>query len=86
MSGVLDLILSPVIAISFVVFIVYLIHGYLATQPSAASGVPWVGKGSSRFFSRTKASFLSITRMQEWMETGYQKVGTPWQYCDGTSV
>ncbi|KAI4185316.1 MAG: hypothetical protein L6R41_004203 [Letrouitia leprolyta] len=72
MSGILEGLVSPFLAIPFLIVVLYSFFSTLESKSSLPSRIPWVGKGSSRFFSGTKASFLSITRMQQWMAEGYK--------------
>lgn len=74
MLDIYQQLLSPVIVVPLLILTIYLVYDRLLASSSTPSGVPWVGKGSSRVFSQTKASFLSLTHMQEWMAEGYKSV------------
>jgi hypothetical protein len=59
--------------VSFI--LVSIIYSYATSCKSLPLSIPWIGKDSRKLFAETRAHLTSFTKVKQWLQEGYDKVG-----------
>jgi len=74
MDALVERLSHPSYAVPISLLIVYSVYTRLTSTSTVPSGLPWVGKDSSKLFADTRATFASFSNVRKWLGEGYEKV------------
>ena len=76
MDALVDRLLSPVYAIPLVLLAIYSAYSRFTTADLVPAGVPWLARDPNKYFSKSRAALSSFKDFRQWLDHGYQQVGT----------
>ena len=77
MDALLQRFLNPAYAVPLALLIIYTIYVRLTAGEATPVGVPWIGRDTSKYLSKLRATFASFKGFRPWLAEGYEKVRQP---------
>jgi len=74
MEALLERLSDPTVSLPIALLITYLVYNRLTAKTPVPEGLPWVGRDSSKLFSKSRAALLSLSNVRRWLKQGYEKV------------